>query len=298
MNTQTTLLAAAILSITQAMTPVAAETLVGNDLNSAQGADPAIAALFSANRGTNGGGDQSLQFGDQLESGAEDDVLIGGLGTDLLFGGDGDDVIVGGTEDFNPFNRDFAFGEGGNDVFIWTPGDGNDFFDGGDGEDVLILSLVGETRDAAGNESSSPVFAVSPPNQPGSGDFDGIFLDPDTGLPVVNLVNSPGFCEVLDAATSPEVAQGLNELNMDHLVRFILRGPANAFDSALAADPNLDPATLDNGLRVAVHLRNAEFVVCQSRSGEETEVFDLRDGAVVKTGVHVLPEPAYSLVTR
>lgn len=83
-----------------------ADVLIGNDLNSANSTNSDIAAIYSANRGTNGGGDQSQQFGDALEGTANDDLLVGGLGIDILFGGAGDDIIIGGTEDFNPFNRD------------------------------------------------------------------------------------------------------------------------------------------------------------------------------------------------
>lgn len=291
MNTRSTILSAAVFSMSQALFCANAELQIGTDLNSAQSSDPLIAALFSGNRGTNGGGDQSQQFGDTLEGSPDDDVLIGGLGIDVLFGAEGNDILLGGTEDFNPFNRDRAFGEAGNDVFIWAPGDGNDFFDGGEGEDVLIVSLVGESRNADGETAGAPFFTVSPPGRPGSGDFDGIFLDPDSGMPVVDFLNSPGFCEVLGTE-----GNGLSALGLDHLTRFILRGPANAFDQALAADPNVDPDTLDTGLRIAVHLSNTEYVVCTSRDGNEIEVFDLRTSPVVKTTVDVLPEPAYSLL--
>lgn len=287
MNTRHSLLAAALLCATTNLAN--ADIITGNDLSSINGANNTINQLYSGNRGTNGGGDQSLQFGDQLYGTPNNDVIIGGLGIDVLFGFDGDDVLIGGTEDFNPFNRDRAFGNLGDDVFIWTPGDGNDFFDGGEGIDVLIIGLVGESRNNEGNTEGAPFFNVSPPNQPGSQDFDGIFIEPSTDLPVVNVLG-PGFCDIVDRGT-----EGMDALNIDHLVRFILRNPANAFDEALAADPNIDPDSLDTGLRVAIHLANTEFLVCASRSGE-LEVFDLRQSPAERVSEGDLPPNAYNII--
>ncbi|MDX5298369.1 MAG: hypothetical protein LPK85_05400, partial [Gammaproteobacteria bacterium] len=163
-----------------------ADILIGSDLNSANGARAEINALYAGNRGSNGGGDQSLQLGDVQYGGDDDDVIIGGLGIDVQFGGAGNDVLIGGTEDFNPFNRDIAFGEAGDDVFIWAPGDGNDFFDGGAGIDVLMIGLIGENRNGAGQTEGAPFFGASPAGTPGTGDFDGIFLTA-AGLPLVEV---------------------------------------------------------------------------------------------------------------
>lgn len=269
-----------------------AETIVGNDLNSAAGANAEINQLYSGNRGSNGGGDQSLQFGDHLSGTPDADVLVGGLGIDVLFGQAGNDVLIGGTEDFNPLNRDRAFGQQGDDVFIWAPGDGNDFFDGGEGVDVLVMGILGENADSDGNTAGAPFFNVNPPGNPGSQDFDGIFIDPNSFLPVVNVLG-PGFCETLDSST-----EGLSDLNIDHLVRFILRGPANAQEQALTADPNLDPDTLDSGLRIAVHLSNTEFLVCASRDGTEVEVFDLTQSPIAQVTINELPNTAFQLISQ
>ena len=285
------ILAASLLCI--GATSTHADIIIGNDLNSSNGANPSINQLFSGNRGSNGGGDQSLQFGDQLQGSDEADVIIGGLGIDVLFGGYGSDVLIGGTEDFNPFNRDRGFGQQGDDSFIWTPGDGNDFFDGGEGTDVLIIGLLGENQDAEGNTAGAPFFNVSPPGRPGSGDFDGIYINPTTNLPLVDVLASPGFCEILDGT-----AAGMDELNMDHLVQFKIRGAADAFDQALTADPNLDPDSLDNGLRISVHLINTEYLVCASRDGSEIEVFDLRQTPATKASISDLPATAYQLVSE
>ncbi|AZZ92629.1 calcium-binding protein [Hahella sp. KA22] len=270
-----------------------ADIVIGNDLNSTEGANAAINQLYSANRGSNGGGDQSLQFGDQIYGTEENDILIGGLGIDVLFGYDGDDIIIGGTEDFNSFNRDRAFGGKGNDIFVWTPGDGNDFFDGGEGQDILVIGLIGESQDNDGNTDLAPFFNVSPPGTPGSQDFDGIFINPSVGLPELRIEQTPGFCRILDKST-----EGMSELNLDHLVQFILRGPANNFDEAIAADPNIDPDTLDTGLRISVHLKNTEFVVCPSRSGDEIEVYDISQTPPVRVTLDDLPPTAATSSAR
>ncbi|MCP5205740.1 MAG: hypothetical protein H7A01_00925 [Hahellaceae bacterium] len=285
-------LMAAVISATAVSAQFSyADIIVGSDLNSTSGANGTINAIYSANRGTNGGGDQSLQFGDNLMGTYYDDVLVGGLGIDVLFGYEGDDVIVGGTEDFNAFNRDRAFGNQGNDTFIWTPGDGNDFFDGGEDEDVLIMALIGETRDDNGKTEGAPFFKVTAPPNVGSQDFDGIYIDPESQLPKVDVLAGPGFCEVLDSTTA-----GISELGLDHLVRFTLRGAANTFEATVADNPAVDQNSLDTGLRVAVHLRNTEFLVCASRDGSEIEVLDLRQSPPLKVTINDLPSKAYQLV--
>ncbi len=273
---------------------VQAEVLVGTDLNSASSTNTNIASIYSANRGTNGGGDQSLQFGDSLIGGEDGDVLIGGLGIDVLIGGPGDDVLIGGTEDFNPLNRDRAFGDAGDDSFIWAPGDGNDFFDGGVGTDVVFFALLGESRDANGNTAGAPFFGVSPPGTSGAGSFDGIELV--NGDPLLNIAGGPGFCEIVEPDESNQAA--LAELNLDHLVRFVLRGPRANFDNATAADPNLDPNTLDTGLRIAVHLRDVEFLVCGSQTPGEFQVFDLQQVPAALVDVSQLPARANTLATQ
>lgn len=273
-------------------TLASADVLVGNDINSANGANSAINQIYSGNRGNKGGGDQSLQFGDIINGTEYSDLLVGGLGIDILLGGSGDDVLIGGTEDFNAFNRDRAFGEDGDDVFVWAPGDGNDFFDGGDGIDVLIIGLIGEEKDDDGNSDGAPFFSVNPPNRNGSRDFDGIFISPMTHLPVVDVAGGPGFCEILGSQ-----AEGMGDLKLDNLVRFSLRGPANAFDTAMTADPDIDPNTLDTGLRISVHLKNTEFVVCGSRDGSEAVVFDLRYQPIEKVSLGNLPAQAYQLIS-
>lgn len=272
--------------------PVAADptplaVVAGADSNS-------ISSPLLANNpaGPGGSPNQSLRAGDVLQGDSGDDVLIGGLGIDVLFGNDGNDVLIGGTEDFNSNvdgdgrnsdNRDRAFGGNGDDVFIWAPGDGSDFFDGGVGTDVVIFGVLGERRDADGSTDGAPFFNVNPPSAAGSQDFDGIFLQTDTNFPLARVSASPGFCTVL-VTNGPE----FSELDLDHVVRFSLRGIANAFDAGERND--------DDGLRVAVSLRNTEFLVCTEREivdgggVDNIQVLDLRTDPPTEAAITDLPE--------
>lgn len=247
------------------------KTLIGNDANST--ANTLVQPQNDALAG--GGRNQSLNFGDVLEGGFGNDILIGGLGIDVLLAGSGDDVIIGGTEDFNPENRDRAFGNSGNDTFIWAPGDGSDFFDGGSGDkDVLIFGLLGENGDNA------PVFGVQQDKN-----FDGIFIDEATGLPVVNVAGSPGFCTIKDKST---YAGELDALGLDHLVRFSIRGIANAFDANEQSD--------DNGLRVTLHVKNVEYLVCTARQGGAIEVWDISTAPATPAAITDLPANVQSMI--
>lgn len=261
----------------------------GNDANT--GSNP----LLSLNpAGPGGSPNQSLRGGDVLQGAETDDVLIGGLGVDILMGEAGDDVLIGGTEDFNSNvdgdgrgsdNRDRAFGGTGDDAFIWAPGDGSDFFDGGPGTDVVIFGVLGEQQDSDGSTDGAPFFNVNPPSADGSQDFDGIFLDADTNRPTVRASASPGFCSVLDAGTN---AAELDTLSLDHLIRFSLRSIANDFDAGVRSD--------DDGLRVAVSLRNTEFVVCTRRDMiddggiDNIEILDLTTTPPTAVPLSSLPE--------
>ena len=229
-----------------------ANTEIGLDNNATknpivQPQDPALAG---------GGRDQTMQFGDVLYGSRRADLLIGRLGTDVLLGNNGNDVLLGGTEHFNPANRDRAFGGKGRDVFVWAPGDGSDLFDGGRGEDAVVFGLVGE------EENGETVFRVSTDRQAGK-----VVIDPATRLPLVDVTNSPGFCEVIDRYTSTEAEEALDELDLDHLVRFSIRGVRNAFEAG--------QQNTDNGLRVTLHLKDVEVLVCTDRFGGAIEILDL-----------------------
>ena len=203
-----------------------------------------------------GGRDQTLKFGDVVLGQNQEDLLIGRLGGDVLSGWDGNDTIVGGTEHFNPENRDRAFGGNDNDVFLWAPGDGSDFFDGGPGVDAVVFGLMGEI------ENGQLVFRVSNDQQAGE-----IYINPATGLPLVDVTNSPGFCEVVDDSTSMSSAAELDALGLDHLVRFFIRSAAQSFANGTQ--------TTDNGLRVTLHLKDVEVLICTSEDGGEIEAFNL-----------------------
>lgn len=262
-----------------------ADLFVASDLNSSEGSNEAINSLYSGNLGTNGGGDQSLQFGDVFYGTSYDDVIIGGLGIDVLWGNEGDDIIIGGTEDFNPRNRDRGFGGEGNDVFVWAPGDGNDFFDGGEDIDVLILGLVGENRSSAGNETDGPFFEVSTDQS-----FDGVYLD-ENDLPLVDVANGPGFCEIIEQDESNRDA--LSALKIDHLVQFILREKRSNFLDSLETDTPLE----DDGLRIAMHLNNVEFLVCGGTEAGTAKVFDLSRVPAEEVDLSQLPPKAQALVS-
>ncbi len=227
-----------------------------------------------------GGRDQSQQFGDVLTGTDSNDFLVGRLGIDVFFAGDGDDVLIGGTEDFNPLNRDRAFGENGNDVFLWAPGDGSDFFDGGHGDqDVLMLGPIGEKVTG----STEPVFAVQTDQN-----SDPIFRAPVTGLPVMNVSGSPGFCSVIDASTSIAAGTALAQLDLHQLVRFTIRGIADSFAAGSQTD--------DNGLRVTIHTKNVEYLVCTSRSGGQVEVLDLTTTPPQAAQISDLPASVQSII--
>jgi hypothetical protein len=260
----------------------------GTDLNSK------ASALLSQNPGGPGGSpNQSLRSGDVLSAEANtDSVIIGGLGVDILLGNSGNDILIGGTEDFNSNvdgdnqgadNRDRAFGNLGDDVFIWAPGDGSDFFDGGEGTDVLVFGVLGEAQDSDGSTEGAPFFNVNPPNRDGSQDFDGIFLD-DNNLPTVNVSTSPGFCSVIAAADYPDE---FALLDLDFVVRFTLRSIANDFDAGIRSD--------DDGLRVAVSAKNIEYLVCTSRD-TGVEVLDLTTTPASVVDLSQLPDHIAKLI--
>lgn len=267
-------------------TAAMSSTLIGTDQNALFGVDQSIQDFLSGNRGTNGGGDQSLQAGDSLIGTEGADLMIGALGIDVMLGNGGNDIQIGGTEDFNPFNRDRAFGGADGDVFMWAPGDGNDFFDGGDGIDVVMLGLIGELRDTDGSEAGAPFFNVNPPSGDGSQDFDGIYVDPSSGLPVMDVGGGPGFCEVIDGSGSTAEQAELDALGLDHLARFILRGPA------------ADGANPDTGLRIALHLLNTEYLVCGGTTAGEIVALDLRTSPPTQIGVSELPAIGFNLIRQ
>jgi len=85
---------------------------------------------------------QHLDNTDILLGGRSGDLLIGLLGDDVLHGESEDDILIGGTENFQAPNSDVIFGDSGNDINIWAPGDGSDAFLGGQGTDTHIFAPI------------------------------------------------------------------------------------------------------------------------------------------------------------
>ena len=161
--------------------------------------------------------DQSLNNDDILEGRGGDDILIGLLGDDVLRGGRGDDILIGDCGDTsqlppdesgNPVvfdGEDIIYGNAGNDVSLWAPGDGRDVFIGGAGDrDAQVFGVIDL------DEHFVPILT------PVEGQHQ------LTGLPTANVTGSPGFC-TLDRVTDPE-------LGFEFLVRFFHRGQANEPD--------------------------------------------------------------------
>jgi len=144
---------------------------------------------------------QSLDNADVLQGGGGCDVIVGLFGNDVLRGGPGSDIMIGGTEQFDPDgfgSKDVMFGDGGNDINIWAPGDGSDAFIGGPGaRDAQVFGVV--DRDGANVPVLTPV----------KGRF------AETGIPTADVTGSPGFC------TLERVKD--ESLGFDFLVRFFVR---------------------------------------------------------------------------
>jgi hypothetical protein len=229
------------------LNPAYADLQIGADNNNVdnpfvQPEDPALSG---------GGRDQTLDDGDSLLGGRKADIQIGLLGIDVIDGDRGNDVQIGGP-DPGGNNADRAFGGPGSDVFLWQPGDGSDFFDGGSQADAVAFgNIVLDEPEDPNDPNERPLPAI----------------DPHTGLPAIDVTNVGGFCEVIDGY-EPDDAAALEELGLDHLVKFFARGTADAFE---AGDQNED-----NGLRVTLHLVGVEYAVCAVREGGAIEVFDLR----------------------
>lgn len=142
--------------------------------------------------------DQSLSNTDIQDGLSGNDVLIGLLGDDVQRGGPGADIMIGGTEQFVAPNSDVIFGDQGNDINIWAPGDGSDAFIGGEGRrDAMVFGVI--DRDA----DNVPILV--PVGGPHS----------QTGVPTADLTGSPGFC-TLERVEDPE-------FGFDFLVRFFVR---------------------------------------------------------------------------
>jgi Ca2+-binding RTX toxin-like protein len=145
---------------------------------------------------------QSLNNTDVIDGKGGPDILIGLLGNDVLRGGQGDDILIGGTEQFTTPNSDIIYGEDGNDVNIWAPGDGSDAFIGGRGiSDAQVFGVIDRVN---GVPTLTPVSSGR---------------HKKTGVPTAEVTLSPGFCtlESVDPA----------EFGFSFLVRFFVRATGN-----------------------------------------------------------------------
>jgi hypothetical protein len=79
--------------------------------------------------------------------GRGEDRMLGGLGAETFRGGPGDDLVDGNA------GNDLGVLGGGEDVFIWDPGDGSDRVEGEGGEDTMLFngSDAAETFDMSAN---------------------------------------------------------------------------------------------------------------------------------------------------
>ena len=126
---------------------------------------------------------------------------------------------------------------------------------------------VGEVVD------SHVVFGVSNDQQAGE-----VAIEPNSGLPQVDVSGSPGVCEMTDRSSSSDAKHQLAELQLDHLVRFSLRGVRNAFEAGEQAE--------DNGLRLTLHSKSVETLVCTHRDEGEIEILDLTTSPATPIGIH------------
>lgn len=223
--------------------------------------------------------DQTMQFGEVIEGfRSKSDFMYGGLGTDILFGQAGHDVLMGGPENFNPLNRDRAFGGRGNDVFVWQPGDGSDRFEGGRGFDAVMFGMLAQdddgdrvlfdANDATNPDSGEPLpnFRVRRDQKSGL-----VLMRPNQLLPLVDVAAVPGSCEIIDDSSVIEgvenTAKALDAIDVDHLIRFRLR---------------------NGNLAVTVQTKDVETVVCGGKNAGEVEVIDL---TVSPPQRHLLADP-------
>ena len=130
---------------------------------------------------------QSLNNTDVVVGRSGNDVLIGLLGSDVLSAGGGNDILIGGPEQGTAPNSDIMFGDDGDDISIWAPGDGSDLFVGGQGRDAIVFGVI--DKDA----NNRPISGGSAPG------FEHV--------PSVNVTGQGGFCtieRVADPATGYE----------------------------------------------------------------------------------------------
>ena len=141
---------------------------------------------------------QHMEGADLLLAGEEGSVLIGVLGGDTLVGNKGNDILIGGPENFVGPNSDVIYGDEGDDINIWAPGDGSDAFLGGGGIDVMIFAPF--------KNQSAPGAVPTLTNVNGR------------DIPQVSVSDKPQFsCEI-------ETVPSEQKLGYEQIVRFSVNG--------------------------------------------------------------------------
>jgi Ca2+-binding RTX toxin-like protein len=141
---------------------------------------------------------QSLNNTDVLAGGSGNDVIVGLLGSDVISAGAGSDILIGGPEQGTTPNSDIVFGDDGDDINIWAPGDGSDMFIGGAGRDALVFGVIDK------NAQNIPTSAGPAPGF--------------AHIPSANVSGQNGFCTLERADPA---------LGVDFLVRFFSRASGN-----------------------------------------------------------------------
>ena len=129
-----------------------------------------------------------------VDGGDGNDSIDGGDAADLLHGGTGNDRIAG---DNNPLaTRDEAYGDAGDDMMQWNPGDGDDLNEGGEGADTS------EVNGGSGGED----FRVTPSATAGRVSFDRTGPSPTPGPFNVDIGTTESL--VLNAAAGDDTIKG------------------------------------------------------------------------------------------
>jgi RTX calcium-binding nonapeptide repeat (4 copies) len=137
---------------------------------------------------------QSLNNTDVLVGRSGNDVIVGLLGSDVISSGGRNDILIGGPEQGTTPNSDVLFGDDGDDINVWAPGDGSDLFVGGTGRDAIVFGVI--DKDA----SNRPISGGSAPGF--------------AHIPSVNVTGQGGFCTI-------ERADG--STGYEFLIRFFSR---------------------------------------------------------------------------
>jgi len=129
-----------------------------------------------------------------INSGSEDDWLIGNGGNDVLNGGAGDDLLDGGS------GNDSLNGGDGNDILIYDPSDGASAYDGGSGVDTILLEDGDDLNFA--NSSVTNKFH----------DIEILDLASDPGTNSISNLEPSDVLNITDATNDLYILRGINDL--------------------------------------------------------------------------------------